>query len=149
MILKIVFTYITALFMLSGCMYKTELDIKELGHKKDVLELKSIMEEIDVVVYDNSKSELELDNVRRRYAINLAQKIKILTTKSKTISDDELKQTIAPENIGKFHKYMEELSKNGDAIYEVANNYELKKLDKKIDDMKQTCVSCHTNVRGY
>ncbi|MEA2099902.1 MAG: hypothetical protein U9P72_07220 [Campylobacterota bacterium] len=147
MVNKFLFFNIVFLVLLSGCSSKIDSIDETLKHDKDTQELSSIMHELNLLVYDNVKSELELDNVRRRYALTLAQRIKELTTKAEGISVEKLGKKISQKNIKQFTQYMKELRKNGEEIYEIAQKYELEKLDNKIENLKQTCNSCHSQIR--
>lgn len=65
MIIKVLFINILFL-LLSGCAIKqTELNEIE-KHTINSSELKVLMRELDMVVYDRYKSELERDDTRRR-----------------------------------------------------------------------------------
>ncbi|MBU0721093.1 cytochrome c [bacterium] len=108
------------------------------AHVQESEKLRLLMRELDLVVYDRFKSELERDDMRRRYAMILAETIKEL---SKKIEDKNNPKT--------FQKYSKQLYQNAQELYKIADRYELENLQTKIDAITRTCNSCHIQVRGY
>jgi len=138
------------LLLISGCSakYNSELNTIE-KHTIHSSELRMLMNELDMVVYDRYKSELERDDTRRRYALNLAQNIEKISKQINNLSKDKLAKNIDKNDISLFSKYVKELSTKGKNIRKLALNYELENIDKKIENIELTCNACHSKFRSY
>ena len=148
MIIKILL--INILFLLfSGCSTKqAQLNGVE-KHTINSSELRLLMNELDMVVYDKYKSELERDDTRRRYALRLAENIKNLSQQINTLSKDKLGKEINRDDSIVFNNYITELKIKGENIHELALNYELENIDKNIKDIERTCNACHKKFRSH
>lgn len=135
-------------FAFNGCVSKdiSSIDIAK-EHMIESENLRLLMRELDLVVYDRLKSELDRDNVRRRYAMNLADTIKELSQKIDKIVPEDISKSLTPEKAKIYHRYAQKLYLSGQEIYDVAENYELEKLTNKIDNMQSICISCHNQFR--
>lgn len=118
-------------------------------HRIESDELRLLMRELNMVVYERQKSELERDDVRRRYALSLAAIVKELSGKIADVPADELGGKLTEKAYSRYENYAQQLNRDGDGIETVARNYELEKLEKKIMKMERTCDSCHALFRGY
>lgn len=148
MILRVVVLTIFLLLIVNGCALKTDKVSKMTEHKQDTQELRLMMSEFNMLVNDNFKSELELDNIKRRHALTLADTIKELTYKIEAIPKDKLQKKISKENMELFSIYINKLRNKAKEIEEISQKYELEKLDSKIDELKNICISCHAKVRN-
>ncbi len=119
----------------------------EKEHKIESEELRLLMQELNMVVYDRQKSELDRDDIRRRYALNLADVVKGFAKKIELIPADKLGNELTAEDREMYLYYAQALYKNGEAINAVAQNYEMEKLDSTIVKMQQTCNRCHALLR--
>ncbi len=152
MILRTLFLML-ALFVLSACVSKSSSsanmnslkDDKE--HKIESEELRLLMLELNMVVYDRQKSELDRDDIRRRYALNLADVVKELAYKIEHIPQDGLGENFTQKDRNIYMNYARELYKNGEEINDVAQKYEMEKLESAITKMQQTCNRCHAVLR--
>lgn len=136
--------YVSSLFfLLSGCVsnYDSLNEIEKHTVKSDKLKL--LMHDMNMVVYDNYKSELDRDNTRRRYALTLASNIKKFSSQI-----DKIPKNIDQNDTTLFNSYVKELQRQGEEIFRVAQNYELEKLDSKFHDMERTCKACHVKFRS-
>jgi len=147
MIIKTIFLSILFL-LLSACSTKQDPLNNIDKHTIQSNELRILMHELDMLVYDRYKSELEIDDIRRRYAIKLADNIKELTVSMNHIPNDKLGKNINDKNQRIFHTYTKKLYTNAQEIDLIAQNYELEKLDSKIIDMKNICNNCHLIFRS-
>lgn len=143
---------LSLLFLFASCAskessFRSAKDAKE--HMTESNKLNELMHELDMVVYDRFKSELQRDNIRRRYALNIAEKIKKLAFDIKEITPDKLGLNATKENIEIFNIYAKKLYKNSQEIEEIAQKYELEKLPSSLETMERTCNSCHSNFRIY
>ncbi|WP_455756397.1 hypothetical protein [Sulfurimonas sp.] len=148
MIAKVIFLNIL-LLVFSACSTKhTPLSSID-KHIVITNELNILMQELDMVVYDEYKSELERDDMRRRYAITLADNIKELIININQIPKNKLGEKIDIKNQKTFYTYLRELERSAKEIDSIAQNYELEKLDSKINYMKNVCDNCHLKLRKY
>ena len=152
MVLRMLFMMLS-LLLLSACVSKssssanvTSLE-EEKKHKIESEELRLLMRELNMVVYDRQKSELDRDDIRRRYALNLADVVKELAYKIEHIPQDGLGKNLTQKDRELYAHYAHKLYKNSEEIYDVAQKYELEKLDNKIDNMQRTCDGCHALFR--
>ena len=137
------------LLLISGCASKQD---SLNGIDKHIIkssELRIMMRDLNMVVNDEYKSELERDETRRRYAFGLADNVKEFSSIIKSMQLKDLDQNIDDADIQIFSKYTNNLQKNGEVIGRIAQNYELERLDNAINNLKRTCNSCHSTFRGY
>ncbi len=147
--LKIFTISVMFLLIVGGCASKFDVNDKTIKHAEKSVELSVIMHELDQLVFDNAKSELELDNIRRRYALTLSDTIKEQTYKIESMPTDKLSQKVSKDNMESFKKYIIQLRRDAQDINEIAQRYELEKLDDKLQDLKRTCDSCHSVCRTF
>ena len=144
---------IISLLLLSACVSKNSSSVNlttvetEKEHKVESEELRLLMQELDMVVYDRQKSELDRDDIRRRYALNLAAVVKELAYKIEHIPQDGLGENLTQKDRVLYIDYARELYANGEEINDVAQKYEMEKLESTIDNMQQTCNRCHALLR--
>ncbi|MGB6017990.1 MAG: hypothetical protein WBF77_00125 [Sulfurimonadaceae bacterium] len=142
-----------SLLVLSACVSKSSSSAdtasleNDKKHKIESEELRLLMRELNMVVYDRQKSELDRDDIRRRYVLNLADVVKELATKIEHISPDELGKELAEKERELYTRYAQELYQNGEEIHAVAQKYEMEKLESSMAKMQQTCESCHALLR--
>jgi len=146
MTFKTISLYILLLFFLNAC---TAQNTPYTDKTKHTNELRLIMHEFNLIVNDNSKSELELDDERRRYAFTLAQTLEKLSCNLENIPQNELEKSIKVEDKALFAKHIQELHKNAEEIEIIAQRYELEKLESKVQEVKQICNSCHAQIRDF
>ena len=152
MVLRTLFMMLS-LLLLSACVSKssssanaTSLE-EEKKHKIESEELRLLMRELDMVVYDRQKSELDRDDMRRRYALNLADVVKELASKIEHIPQDGLGENHTNKDRKIYMYYARELYKNGEEINDLAQKYEMEKLESTIAKMQQICNRCHALLR--
>ena len=152
MFVRILFLVIS-LLLFSACVSKdtatsnlTTTEI-EKEHKIESEELRLLMQELNMVVYDRQKSELDRDDIRRRYALNLADVVKGFAKKIESIPVDKLGKELTAEDRALYLYYAQALYKDGEAINAVAQNYEIEKLESRVAKMEQTCNRCHDLLR--
>ena len=131
------------ILIFSSCSQKSTPVADDTCHMTEYAELNTLMHELDMVIYDRFKSELERDNIRRRYALTLADTIKELSLKIKDIDCKKFDHKLSKEEIATYHKYSEELYENSIKIDTIAQRYEFEKLPQELDNLKQICNSCH------
>ena len=149
MFTKVIFLSLV-IFVLNGCVSKELSPLEDA--KKHMLEsekLSLLVHELDQVVYNRLKSELERDNIRRRYALNLAETLKDLSDHLESISNDKLGTIVDKKDVDVYKQYAKKLYINSQEIHNIAQKYELEKLPSKLVEMLAFCNACHTEIRGY
>lgn len=136
------------LLLMSACVTKkSQIGIVEKNHSVFSDEFRILMREVNSSLDDRHESELERDSIRRRYALKLSSNIKNLSKKIQEIPREELSKDISDKDMEFFQIYIKRLNKNAQTLEDVANNYELEKLEPTINNMKRTCKACHTRLR--
>jgi hypothetical protein len=108
-------------------------------------ELYMMMHNLNSSIYEKNKSELEVDDAKKRYALNIASNITQATVALNRYGHKNLQN----ENLKNFLSLSDQLKSHALKIESIANSYELEKLDDELEDMQRTCTSCHLKFRGY
>lgn len=146
---KIIFLSMS-MFILNGCIPQEPSPLADVRvHMIESQKLSLLVREIDLVVYERLKSELERDNMRRRYALRLAEVLKDLSYRIENVSDNELVTIVNKKDIKVYREYASKLYINSEEIHSVAQNYEFEKLPSKLDEMEANCNACHSHFRKY
>jgi len=146
MMLKLLFSTILFLFF-SACTSKYDSLNEAQKHTLKSSNLKLLMHDMNMVIYEKSKSVLDHDNARRRYAFTLADNIKKISSQMKQPPADKFTSDMNKKDIAIFNNYIKKLYQKGEDIYQLAQNYELEKLDSKLQEMEQICKACHSDFR--
>jgi soluble cytochrome b562 len=140
--LKYLLLISTVIFL--GCSTKEKSSdtnvVKE--HMIDSHKLRLLMREMNLIVYDRDKSELQRDDDRVRYALKLSDKVKKISQNVILIDKSELH--LNSVNDKKFRHYAKELNISADQIEKIAKNYELEKLPSALKQLDNRCNACHT-----
>ncbi|MBN2782678.1 MAG: hypothetical protein JXQ66_05500 [Campylobacterales bacterium] len=131
---------ITLLFF-SGC---TKTANKNL-HEDKSHHINGIMLHLYSEVNNPYKSELDLDDDKIRYAYSISQAIKEFAKESKNFSQKELGIYVS-KNKELFEKNLNRLKNKAIEIEDIANRYEVEKLDKKLYELKNICYGCHSDL---
>ncbi len=134
---------ISFILIFSSCSQKNTPVADTKCHIIESAKLNALMHELDMVIYDRFKSELERDNIRRRYSLTLADTIKKLSQKIKNIDCEKFDTELSKEELCAYKKYSNELYDNSSKIYIIAKRYEFEKLPLELDNLKKICNSCH------
>ncbi len=137
--------FLTLILLFCSCSSKKEPSNSVEEHMILSNELSVLMSEIDMVIYNRFKSELQRDNIRRRYALSLVDEINELASSLKVTSPVQLKLDETEENIEIFNSFANRLNENAQEISKIAKNYELEKLPSSLEKVKITCNSCHNH----
>lgn len=138
---------IVLFFLLNGCAGKEHESSTALKHMIQSEKLRLLMRELDMVVYERQKSELDRDRMRKRYMLSMGETLKNLSAEVKNISERDLGAKLTQDDIVEYKKYANNLSINADEIYEIAQKYEFEKLNQKLEDIKVSCNACHKKFR--
>ncbi len=126
--------------LFNACSLKDYSINNDTKHTMRSDKLKVLMHNMDMIIYDNGKSELDRDNERRRNALKIGNRIQDISSQIKNLDSKDEKL---------FTFYIKELHRKGKELSKLANNYEIEKLEIKIQDIKLTCNACHQESRDY
>ena len=146
--IRLLFMSVLILFLNSCSLKQVSLNETQ-KHTVKSGELKLLMHDMNMVIYDKGKSVLEQDNTRRRYALTLANNIKKISSQIKELPIEKFTQNIDKKERILFTKYIKELHQKGEDIYQLAQNYELEKLDNELQDLQGICKGCHSKFRDH
>ena len=132
------------LILLSACAKESKPLSASQKHNDISAELKVIMHELNMVIYDRYDSELDKDNTRQRETMQLGTSVKDIAIQIQKI---QIKKDLKKQDPILFKKYAKELYNKGDIIYNQARDYELDKLDSSYKNIQKTCKSCHKEFR--
>jgi len=138
------FSIAMILILLSACAKESKPSTASQKHNDISSELKVIMHELNMVIYDRYDSELDKDNTRRRGAMKLGTSVKDISIQIQKI---QIHKDLKKQDPVLFKKYAKELYNRGDTIYNQAYNYELDKLDNSYKNIQKTCKTCHKEFR--
>lgn len=137
--------FVTAmLILLSACAKESKPQTASQKHNDISSELKVIMHELNMVIYDRYDSELDKDNTRRREAMQLGKGVKDISIQIQKI---QINKDLKKQDPVLFKKYAKELYNKGDIIYNQARDYQLDKLDSSYKNIQKTCKACHKEFR--
>jgi hypothetical protein len=141
------FISVFLLVVFSGCSPREQNTKPLVKHMIQSQKLRLLMRELDLVVYEPQKSELERDEIRKRYALTLADTLKRLSVEVENMSKSDLGSNLAANDFDAYKKHAKLLNKNANELYELAQNYKFELIDKKMQDVKISCDSCHNHFR--
>jgi len=139
------FFILTSLLFLSSC---SQPEVKKNSiamHIDQNNKLYIMMHSLNSSIYKKNRSELEIDDAKRRYALNIATNIK----QSSNLLNRYGKKNLKNDNLKNFFDLNEQLLIHASKIELIANNYEMEKLDNEIERLNNICTSCHIQFRGY
>lgn len=137
------------LFAFSSCAKKPEPTFASTKqHMIESDRLDKLMHELNMVVYNRPKSELEKDELRRRYALRYAKTLKELAQNVENLHYDQHEKELTQDDKRLYTSFAKRLYKNAQDIQSVASKYELEKLNIEMKRANATCNSCHLEFRG-
>lgn len=107
--------------------------------------MKRVMHDMNSVLYERHKSELERDEEKQRYALKLSDKLITISKEIKKYPQNSKQERF--NNVQKKEYFMmlaDQLKLHGENIRSIASSYNMKALNEEIQSMTQTCNSCHT-----
>lgn len=139
------FFFISLIFLfLNACVQKEVHKNDALNkHIDETQELYKMMHSLHLSVYEKNKSELEIDDEKRRYALNIVSNVK----KTGIVLNKYGYKNLKDDNLQNFLNLNEQLQVAALKIESSANKYEIDKLDEQIDAMKNICTACHSKFR--
>ena len=111
-------------------------------HRVQNEELRGLMRSLDGMVNDTSRSELERDDARRRYAFGLAENLEAIGAKLKALPGAP-EAAMNPEEAARFRSHADALLEKGRRIGSLAEAYATERLEPEVDAMLRTCNACH------
>ncbi|QSZ42712.1 hypothetical protein GJV85_11510 [Sulfurimonas aquatica] len=131
----------------SACSLKQNSVNDTKKHMQESEKLSVLLHQLDMVVYEQLKSELDKDNKRRRYALTLADTLHKLVVKMKTSSQRKPYKDLDIDEKELYNKYINDLDENAKEIESLARKYELEKLENRLETMDSICNNCHVKFR--
>ncbi len=108
--------------------------------------LREVMYELHHAVYeDQHLSELERDDLRQRYALDLAETVAVLVKEVETAPSTMPGVRLDAADAAAYAAYARELAARGEAIRAVAEAYETEKIASAVDGMIDLCNRCHAH----
>lgn len=147
-LIKILFLF-AVVFLFSACVHKANPSF--YATKQHMLEsekLKVLIHELNTVVYNRVKSELEKDELRRRYALRYATTIKQVAKNVETLSLNQKGEMLSEDDKKLYASFAKRLYKNGEEIQRVVSKYKLEELNTQLIKAEATCNACHSKFRG-
>ncbi len=133
--------------MLSGCSVKEQSVKPAIKHMIQSQKLRNLMRELDLVVYERQKSELERDKMRKRYVLTLADTLKKLSAEVENMPKGDLGSDLTSDDFDEYKRYAKRLNHDANELYLLAKKYEFELLNRKMEDIKISCNSCHKQFR--
>lgn len=134
---------VTSLYLLSGCSQlstkKTPID----KHIDESIELQHLMHSLNMSVYEKNRTELELDDMKKRYAKNIVINIE----KAVVVLDKYGNKSFQGQQLKSFLDLSADLGEHAKKINHLSQHYKIEELDVEIEKMKLTCISCHNQFR--
>ena len=143
------FLLLTLLLSLTACVSKPQPTFSTIKqHMIESDKLNVLIHELNTVVYNRAKSELEKDELRRRYALKYAKTIKQIAQNIQNLGYNQKGQKISEDEKKSYASFAKRLYKNGEDIQKVASEYKLEKLTTELIKAERTCNACHSKFRN-
>lgn len=123
---------------LFGCSSKEASQSTPVRHMIKSEKLHILMRELDMVIYERQKSEIDRDTMRQRYLLTLSDTLKNLSGELDKLVDEKSKEDQA---VYKKHALL--LKTNANDLEDLAQSYRFEFLSQRLAEVKQTCQSCH------
>jgi len=139
---------VTVVALFFGCTKELEMATQDAAKTQEHVaaskHLRRVMHDMNNVLYEHHKSELERDQQRERYAFKLADKVGAISQEIKKYPEESGKEYFKnPEKKGYFMTLVDQLDVHGKNIKGIASNDNKKALNEEIKNMIQTCNQCH------
>ena len=141
-------------WLLSGCAGTDSEALPKLAPKGEASlhsvkssKLKSVMHDLDNLVFDRFYSEIDRDNMRVRYSREMAQIVASMSDDIQKIrqSGDELE--LNKEQRLLFKTLAMELEQESENLKKIALEYRTESIRPTIDRMINVCNRCHSQFR--
>lgn len=123
---------------LFGCSSKDTAKSTPVRHMIKSEKLHLLMRELDMVIYERQKSEIDRDAMRKRYLLTLADTLKNLSGELNKLVDEKSSKDQAV-----YQKHALLIEKNANDLEDLAQRYQFELLSQRLDEVKQSCNSCH------
>ena len=133
-----VFLALFLLFGLFGCSSKDGATGTPVRHMIKSEKLHILMRELDMVIYERQKSEIDRDAMRKRYLLTLADTLKNLSGELNKLVDEKSSKDQAV-----YQKHALLIEKNANDLEDLAQRYQFELLSQRLDEVKHSCNSCH------
>lgn len=133
-----VFLALFLLFGLFGCSFKDTSKSTPVRHMIKSEKLHILMRELDMVIYERQKSEIDRDAMRKRYLLTLSETLKNLSGELDKLVDEK-----SQEDQAVYKKHALLLKANANDLEDLAKKYQFELLTQRLEEVKQSCNSCH------
>ena len=134
------FLALFTLLALFGCSSKEVHESTPVRHMIKSEKLHILMRELDMVIYERQKSEIDRDAMRKRYLLTLADTLKNLSGELDKLVDEKSKED---QKVYKKHAFL--LKTNANDLEELAQKYQFELLAQRLEEVKHSCNSCHVH----
>jgi hypothetical protein len=109
--------------------------------------LKSVMHDLNNVVFDRFYSEIDRDNMRVRYSKNIADIVASMSGDIEKIRQTGNELNLAPKERALFDALAAELAQEGESLRLIATEYQTERIRPALDRMIDVCNRCHAAFR--
>jgi len=136
--MKIVLAALLLLGLSACSTHQQENKSSSVRHMIKSEQLREMMRELDMVVYERQKSEIDRDSLRKRYVLTLAQTLRKLSSEL-----SKIKQTKQLSDVQVYEKHASLLQENATDLENLAKSYKFELLPQSLQEVRNTCSSCH------
>ena len=109
----------------------------------------ALMSQIDVLEFDQHRTELELDRERRAKAVQIAEAARQLSRAAEMILAVQPELDLSAERVAVFSALAGKLNEHGAELKDLAMRNQYEALGTAIDNTLETCNTCHRLYRGF
>lgn len=140
-----------ALLFFLGCSSQESLkpqpcDI-ETKHVRMSDEIIKLMHQLNMSIYDKEKSELEHDDIKRRYAYTMVDDLRSISQKLQDYGNAKLSKDLSGDELNIYLDNAKRLENDADVLEQIADNYAIEALPKQLEAIERSCNRCHETFR--
>jgi cytochrome c556 len=140
--------FVALIFGLSACVSTSPSFDATKQHMLESQKLHQLIHELNTVVYNIPKSELQKDEDRRRYALEYAKTIQKVAKNVENLTYNQKGERVSEDDKKLYASFAKRLYKNGKDIQKVVSEYKLEELNAQLIKAETTCNACHSKFRG-
>lgn len=109
--------------------------------------LDGLMRQMNSLMFDNLRTELELDRERRKHALKIAEEASALSKAVDQITDTLPNLNLSPEEQTLFLSLAKKLHDQAAVLKHQAQSNHIDAMPATLGQMSKTCTSCHQLFR--
>ena len=156
MALKVLFIFMIS-FVISGCSARPQSTVQEklpdTGHPAlhavTDAKLRELMSQMNGLMFDNYKTEPDIDRERRQYAKRIAELADTLSSVSDIMLSRMPALNLSADEQVIFQALDNKLREQANLLKMQAQLNRIDALDQTKTQIKQTCTSCHSLFRSH